>query len=139
MVNQIDDREGHVTLTCWDCPKPDQGCLVCGKPLPVLRGWTHSHEGDPPGTKRPIRDARYRYCSSTCRHLAEQARSATSTEERRRLRCAWCNSLLVGGSLATYCSNRCRQAAYRDRKRPEAQWERNADRFRNAAGFGGAR
>jgi endogenous inhibitor of DNA gyrase (YacG/DUF329 family) len=56
-----------------------------------------------------------RYCSARCAHLADLARRRLGRFEHRPIRdCPGCGARLIGTRSDTvYCSNACRQRAYR--------------------------
>jgi hypothetical protein len=117
-------------MECRYCPKP---CATCGGDIPHRCTWceerepgssefcwiTHRHRDDPVGTyprRFLVRDARYAYCSPTCANEGRVRARRLADERRRRSACATCNTPLPIRSGATYCSNACRQRAYRRRK-----------------------
>lgn len=63
----------------------------------------------------PLKRSDARWCSAACR---ERARRGTSLWEQECLKC-W--EPFVGRPHALYCSQRCRQAAYRRRRRSKVQ------------------
>jgi hypothetical protein len=65
----------------------------------------------------PLKRSDARWCSAACRERVRRAREAGWWE----LSCMKCWEPFVGRRHALYCSQRCRQAAYRQRRRSRAE------------------
>lgn len=103
------------------CCRPDE----TGDPLSRVKYWETTYEhtecdgcGRPMARQRDRKHRKYDWCSNACR----RNNSARVRRERARtdLTCQQCHeSFDADRSDAKYCSNACRQKAYRQRKKED--------------------
>jgi predicted nucleic acid-binding Zn ribbon protein len=103
----------------WMAPTPCLGCerLISdprGATWRYSRDWQHHYEDGPPAAPRV-------FCGSECKRrvLAVEAKSRrlAAAAERELIRCTVCTAeFRPRRPDARYCSNACRQVAYRQRK-----------------------
>jgi hypothetical protein len=119
---------GGTNVTCADCSryyvdryKPEP-CVTCGRPvINTHQRWATSPEPRP-GFRHAWREGRYYgparvWCCEDCAVAASLARRRRlRAEARAGQKCEGCGEMIdAGRNDARYCSNACRQRAYRQR------------------------